>query len=513
MASTKKVTLTWDPLQVETVLNARAAKLGPHTHILSKLYWGLAEYDPPDPRFVDYHHWDLGFDWIFHRGKFWQILQETCPTKIAVAPPWTSEPLPDGFRNAFIFAFRDGLRAAGETLLNELPREQFEHYFLKRIERMLDTLKRHRFSTTKVMEFMISPALKDSRSFWQSLHLLLPSEIDLPDLDGIVLPQIDLFIRRAIESMTAAIIKSLDSRLPNVLFRPTPDARRVEVSIAEDFGATNINTIYLDPSEPVLLAEENPHPYELSDEPSDQGLDSDAAFALLASIDVAPETRYEAALKLSSRPADQLRLFDYVIDTLNSGPVQSPWVHACVGLAEDLHVIDPPRRQALAAGLMRVANQLHDTGQREVVWIALGRWATLVPAAELSSLAPFLAPGTDVETMQCAAQCLWNCLAFEPTRPTLPTLEARCRELLTKYLDADWLSLPFARSLTANLLLAFSTLAREEDLGPVFERARELGQYFPWQLVRSKVRRMREHVTNHALSSLHIDFIEPLLAR
>lgn len=244
-----------------------------------------------------------------------------------------------------------------------------------------------------------------------------------------------------------------------------------------------------------------------------EGASATALRAIIKSDALALATRYEAALELASRgPTETLALCDYLIEVLRDATISDPWTHACVGLAEEVQLTNPDRRQALAVGLLRIATELYPTPQREVAWVALLRWTSLVPVPELAALSRFLAPGTEVETMQCAAQCLWNRLALEPSPPSLPALEARCAALLSKCIDIDWLGLPFAASLTANLLLAYATVASDAELARVITRARELDpDHFPWQLVRSKTRRMQEHVHAHALPSVCVDRLHALL--
>jgi hypothetical protein len=291
----------------------------------------------------------------------------------------------------------------------------------------------------------------------------------------------------AFRAMLDAAHRSLAEQIPAIEFAPKTPQAAVHADVAEE-ELTSYDT-------------------------SIAGASSAALWSLIQADALPLHTRYEAALELASRgPEATLVLCDYLIEVLRDAPANQPWTHACVGLSEDIQLTDPLRRSALAAGLMRIANALRSTPQREVTWVALRRWATLAVVDEFVSLAPFLAPGTEVETMQCAAQCMWNRLALEPTPPLLPTLERRCAELLSKSIDVDWLSFPFAGSLTANLLLAYATLASDADLAAVATRARALdADYFPWQLIRSKTRRMHEHVRAHALPSACVDRILALL--
>lgn len=215
------------------------------------------------------------------------------------------------------------------------------------------------------------------------------------------------------------------------------------------------------------------------------------------------------------RMDDENGLFvcDHILWGLREFPATDPRAHAYVGLAEDIQILDSVRRKELAKELFRVALATErDTPHREVAWVALRRWTSLVELGEFELLALFLAPGTEVETMQCAAQCVWRRLALEPSRPQFASLEARLAELLTKSIDVDWLSFHFAGSLTANLLLAYATLASDENLAAVVSRARALDfDCFPWQLVRSKVRRMQSHVSSHSLPSSCVNRLHLLL--
>jgi hypothetical protein len=358
---------------------------------------------------------------------------------------------------------------------------------------MLDKLETHQLSFDDISKFMTAD-WENSHSFWAALHNLFPYQIHTRHFDASRFPKIIGPIQRAIPMMSGKILQSLDLRLPTVRFRKV---------------STYISTVAHAPVAHFGVAAEELETYG-PDKQSDPARDSNTLFELIQSDDTAVEARYDGALELASRSPEQLRLFDYIINTLNHRPPDSPWVHACVGISEDLQVIDPSRRVALAAGLMRVAKQLRVSGPREVMWIALCRWNTLVPTADLPRILDFMAPGTEPDTVQVALQCVWNSLSIEREVADLPELLGRSRELLSKYLDVDWLTLPRTRALTADALLAFSTLAPEPELQATFDHARRLGQHFPWRLVRSNIERMHEHARTHQLDAPRLSLLETM---
>ena len=91
--------------------------------------------------------------------------------------------------------------------------------------------------------------------------------------------------------------------------------------------------------------------------------------------------------------------------------------------------------------------------------------------------------------MSQVLELLWFALSADQNYG-LGLLAVRTRQLLVKFLDADWLCTPVNRALTADLLLAYSVLvpvANESELHQFFARARKLREGVIVELVRPTI--------------------------
>jgi hypothetical protein len=175
-------------------------------------------------------------------------------------------------------------------------------------------------------------------------------------------------------------------------------------------------------------------------------------------------------------------------------------LRGCIKMAETIDVMHADQREPLANGLLRTAKLLEEEiGSTPLSWAAIRRFGSLVPTERLGELAPFLAPGTEGETIQATAQTLWNTLSVDQDFG-LGVLAARTRQLLTKYLDPDWLCCAFTRALATDLLLANSVLtpsADEAGLRSIYSRVRSLADAIPLELARAEIDEALAYAREH----------------
>lgn len=193
---------------------------------------------------------------------------------------------------------------------------------------------------------------------------------------------------------------------------------------------------------------------------------------------------------------------------------RAPELCASIKLAETVQIAEPELRAALATGLLRAAKLLEgELGSTPMSWAAIRRFASLVPTTRLTEMEHFLAPGTEAETMQAALQGIWHALSVEQNFG-LGMLAARSRQLLTKYLDADWLCSALARALTTDLLLAFSVLAPNSDevgLRAIYKRVRPLADGVVLELARAEIDEALAHAQAQRLAiTARLEFLAKL---
>jgi hypothetical protein len=174
-----------------------------------------------------------------------------------------------------------------------------------------------------------------------------------------------------------------------------------------------------------------------------------------------------------------------------------------VKAAQTVFAREPKSRAALAAGLLRAAELLgeHDD-DRGTICAALRRFGELAPTGDLAGLYTFIRPGTHAEVMQAAMQALWSGLSAHEDFG-LGVVAVRTRQLLNKYLDADWLCLPTTQALAADCLLAYSVLAPSEEepsLRVLFKRARGLAPALPINYVHERITEALSFALDHGRS-------------
>ena len=176
-----------------------------------------------------------------------------------------------------------------------------------------------------------------------------------------------------------------------------------------------------------------------------------------------------------------------------------------IKIAESIELDNVEQRAVLATGLLRAAKLLEqDHGSTPASWAAIRRFGTLVPTARLAELLVFLQTGTEVETMQAALQTLWHALSVDQDHG-LAVVAVRVRQLLTKFLDPDWLCSSTTRALTVDLLLAYGVLvpsAEEASLRKLFARLRPLADGVVLELARADIDAALTHARAHGRPTL-----------
>ncbi len=331
-------------------------------------------------------------------------------------------------------------------------------------------------------------ATLDNIRFWRLAHAMFPNKVAAPPpwVSG-ELPQI--FIEKLNADLDRAT-SVIEAELPRIRFSAQ---RSITLDATSGYSVAPANP---------TAAHEDPPVYR-ADSPR-----TEMVSAPLAADQT--EARLSDALSVAAREPGNLVLIDQVIDTLRDAAPTDSWTHACVRVAEDLQITDPDRRSAMAKGLLRIARALERQGPREVAWSALTTWQSLIPIHELAAIHEFIVPGTHSDTIQVAMRCIWNCASVEPELPELPILAARCRELVDKYLDPDWITVPRTRALVVDALLASSVLLPEVELAPRIAQARQLGRAFPWRIFRSSIERMVAHAANLAHPTPRASLLESL---
>ena len=137
----------------------------------------------------------------------------------------------------------------------------------------------------------------------------------------------------------------------------------------------------------------------------------------------AASDRLDALDSLQGGPLES-QASDFLVDELVRTDLPDEWRDALVFAAEDRH-FPVELRERLCGVLLRLATSLRDqpNASEQVIWSALRRGLSLLPAENVDRVLPFLAPGGSVDLRAVALQGIAR--IFEPHPPTdVPTAVA-----------------------------------------------------------------------------------------
>jgi len=171
---------------------------------------------------------------------------------------------------------------------------------------------------------------------------------------------------------------------------------------------------------------------------------------------------------------------EFVVEQLSSTNLADDWRDTLVYAAENVHFRDPDQQAAVCDRLRELALKLCESskaGTEQVVWSAMRRFASLLPAERAADLLEFLNRKGAVDTRMVALQCVTRVFELAPPSDlaTLEPLTGRVAEYADKFLDPDVFAGGENSAIARNAVLALAALGSPRVVDSV-QRVNALGR-------------------------------------
>jgi hypothetical protein len=156
------------------------------------------------------------------------------------------------------------------------------------------------------------------------------------------------------------------------------------------------------------------------------------------------------------------------------------WRDALVFAAENAFFSTPEQQANVCARLRQLALELRESpaaGTEHVVWSAMRRFSSLLPAEQVDSLVEFLERRGAVDTRMVALQCIARVFEKEPPSDSLDrdALMRRVAEYADKFLDPDIFAGGENSAIARNAVAALAALGSAKLEGCI-QRAEAIGK-------------------------------------
>jgi len=170
----------------------------------------------------------------------------------------------------------------------------------------------------------------------------------------------------------------------------------------------------------------------------------------------------------------------FIVEELSRPGLAGDWRDALVFAAENAHFSTPDQRAIVSARLRQLALELRENapaGTEHVVWSAMRRFASLLPAEQADSLLEFLERRGAVDTRMVALQCIARVFEKEPPSDILDrdALMRRVAEYADKFLDPDIFAGGENSAIARNAVAALAALGSAKLEGCI-QRAEAIGK-------------------------------------
>jgi hypothetical protein len=190
------------------------------------------------------------------------------------------------------------------------------------------------------------------------------------------------------------------------------------------------------------------------------------------------DARVDALRELMGR--DLRAASAFIAEALCRPGLANGWRDALVFAAENAFFSTPEQQTTVCARLRQIALELRKSpaaGTEQVVWSAMRRFTSLLPAEQADSLLEFLERRGPVDTRMVALQCIARVFEKEPPSDGLDrdALMRRVAEYADKFLDPDIFAGGENSVIARNAVVALAALgsAKLEDC---IERAEAIGK-------------------------------------
>ena len=161
------------------------------------------------------------------------------------------------------------------------------------------------------------------------------------------------------------------------------------------------------------------------------------------------------------------RLESIIISELSKSDAPPEWRDALICASEHIQFYLPDHRVLLTRHLRERAVSLLESSRPQtesILWVAIRRYASLIPATESASLLTFLGASASVATRQVVMQAIQAIFEIAPPSDieSLKPLTSRVSEFCAKYIDPDVMASKELAALGLNAFLALAVMANPD---------------------------------------------------